>query len=201
MGTPVRNLGIRSDGWSDIIEDAAGWEEEVKKSFGEELKAASIPGLVIGESLISSGSINRKYQVVYNGSGANVLVRVTTFGKDLLASWDLYTKRKINWLNLAILGGSVFVLALLYEIIMRGFHGSFFGGLFGVIALILSWLLVPTLAVMLFAKITKDDWLGFFVDDLDEFASDDAMALASVVDSALARAIEKTRSSAPKTKK
>ncbi len=200
-GTPVHKLGIRSDGWSDIIEDAASQEEEVKKLFVEGVKAANIPGLVVSESLISNGTATRKYHVVYNGSGANVLVRVAPFGKNLVASWELYTKRKVNWLTLAIIGGAVFVIALLYVIISKGFFGGFFGGLFSLISLMLSWLLVPTLAVMLFAKIIKDDWLGFFVQDLDEFAADDAMALSSVVDSALAKAIETARALTQKAKK
>lgn len=201
MGTPIRGLGVRSDGWSDVIEDAAGLEEEIQKAFVEELKSAAMPGVVVSDSLLSNGQITRKYQVVYNGNGANVAVRIAAYGKNLLAGWDLYTKRKPNWMTIGILGGAVFVFTLVYEILVHGFYGAFFAGLLGTISMFVSWLLVPTLWVLLFGKILKDDWLGFFVTDLDEFAADDAVALTSVVDTALAQAVEKAQAKTLKAKK
>ncbi len=198
-GTPIHSLGIRSDGWSDVIEGAAEQEEAVQKSFAEELKAVEIPGLVIGDSMLSNGLTTRKYQVVYNGNGANVLVRIAPYGKNLLAGWDLYTKRSINWLTIGLLGGIVLLFALVYHLI--GFWGAFFGGLFGFLEQFVSLLFVPTLLVMLFGKIVKDDWLGLFVKDLDEFAADDAVALTSAVDSALSKAIDSAKAEKPKEKK
>lgn len=199
MGTPISSLGLRSDGWSDVLEDAAGLEETVKEDFVKEIKAAGLPGLAVGESLLTNGKSTRKYLVLYNGNGANVVVRFAAYGKDLLTSWDLYTKRKFNWLTIGLLGGIVFLLTLIYQVL--GHWGLFYNGLFAFLQVFLSLLLVPTLALMLVGKLIKDDWLGLFVDDLDEFAADDAIALTSLVDSALSRAVESAQAEKPKGKK
>lgn len=199
LGTPISRLGLRSDGWSDVLEDAAGLEESVKTAFLNEIKAAELPGLGVGESTLTNGKTSRKYWVVYNGSGANVLVRFAPYGKNLLTSWDLYTKRKFNWLTLGILGGVVFLLTLLYQIL--GHWGSFYGGFFAFLQGFFSMIFVPTLGVMLAGKLFKDDWLGFFMDDLNEFAADDAITLTSLVDSALSKAVEAAQAEKPKGKK
>lgn len=199
LGTPINSLGLRSDGWSDVLEDAAGLEESVKTAFVNEIKAAELPGLVVGESTLTNGKTSRKYLVVYNGSGANVVVRFAPYGRNLLASWDLYTKRKFNWLTIGILGGVVFLLVLIYQIL--GHWGLFYNGLFAFLQVFFSLILVPTLGVMLAGKLIKDDWLGLFVDDLDEFAADDAIALTSLVDSALSKAVESAQTEKPKSKK
>jgi hypothetical protein len=199
MGTPISSLGLRSDGWSDVLEDAAGLEETVKEAFVKEVKAAGLPALAVGESLLTNGKATRKYLVLYNGNGANVVVRFAAYGKDLLTSWDLYTKRKFNWLTIGLLGGIVFLLTLIYQVL--GHWGLFYNGLFAFLQVFLSLLLVPTLALMLVGKLIKDDWLGLFVDDLDEFAADDAIALTSLVDSALSRAVESAQAEKPKGKK
>lgn len=199
MGTPISSLGLRSDGWSDVLEDAAALEETVKEAFVKEVKAAGLPGLAVGESLLTNGKSTRKYLVLYNGNGANVVVRFAAYGKDLLTSWDLYTKRKFNWLTIGLLGGIVFLLTLIYQVL--GHWGLFYNGLFAFLQVFLSLLLVPTLALMLVGKLIKDDWLGLFVDDLDEFAADDAIALTSLVDSALSRAVESAQAEKPKGKK
>ncbi len=199
LGTPITSLGLRSDGWSDVLENAASLEAAVKEAFVNEVKASELPGLAVGESILTNGKSSRKYLVLYNGNGANVVVRFAAYGRDLLTSWDLYTKRKFNWLTIGLLGGVVFLLTLIYQIL--GHWGLFYNGLFAFIQVFFSLLFVPTLAVMLVGKLIKDDWLGLFVEDLDEFAADDAIALTSLVDSALSKAVESAQAEKPKGKK
>ena len=202
MGTPMRNLGIRSDGWSDVIAEAADLTDDVKKAFLDEIDAAKLEGVRIAESDLRSGAGDiRKYQVLYNGRGATIVVRVAPFGCSLVVGWDLYTRRTINWLTIGLLAGIVFVCALLQNIIGRVFYMDFFGGFFSFLGVFINWLLVPGLALMLLGKLVKDDWLGYYATDLDEFEADDAVAFSTVVDNALTTAVEKAHTITPKSKK
>ena len=190
--TPIRKLGIRSDGYSDVIEDAAPLAEKVKGEFLKLMSAAGIPGLHMAESdLVSKGIEIRRYQVIDNGKGSSVAVRIATFGKHLVISWDLFSIRKVNWLTIGILGGAVFLFTLLPIIFAGNFAYSFFAGLYNFIGSFLSWLLVPGLGILLFGKLLKDNWLAFYATDLDDFAADDGVALSTVVDNALSLAVEK----------
>lgn len=190
-GTPIRNLGIRVDGWSDVVEDAALSVDNVKLAFLDEMNSTRIDGLHMAESDLSSGGGEvRKYQLIYNGKGASVAVRIAPFGKNLVASWDLYTHRRINWLTIGILLGVVFICALISDLIIGIFGIGFFRGFFTFIETMMNWLLVPGLALLLLGKMIKDDWLAYFINDLDEFAAEDAVALSTVVDNALSNAVK-----------
>jgi len=202
LGTPVRSLGIRTDGWSEVVEDAAPLADKVKQGFLSELAASGVGGLHIAEAdLRSENAELRSYQMIENGKGAVIAVRAAPFGNSLVVSWDLYTRRTINWLGVGILAGAVFLFALAYNLTSGTFIYGFFRGLFMFIATTLSWLLTPGLAVMLAGKMLRDDWLAFFVKDLDDFAAEDAVALSTVVDNALTRAVEKAQEVPAKTRK
>lgn len=200
-GTSIDKLGIRSDGWSDVVEESAGLESEVKEAFLDELKSVNLENVKTAESFLSNGKEVRKYQIIYNGNGTTVAVRIAPFGRDLVVSWDLYTRRTINWLTIGILGGIIFLFALLNGFTFEIFSGGFFRGLFNLLRYCIDLLFVPTLVVMLLGKLIKDEWLGFFLNDLDAFAADDAVALSTVVDNMLSRAVEKVRTNSQKTKK
>ena len=190
--TSIKSLGVYTDGWSDVIEGGAPLAEKVKQEFENNLKAAEIPGLHIAEStLAGENGETRKYQVVSFGKGMTVAVRTAPMGKHLVVSWDLFTKQSFNWLTLGILGGAVLVLAFLTHILGGLFYGAFFSGFFGWLATFINWLLVPGLAIMLAGKILRGDWLAFYIREQDEFAADDAIALATIVDDALSDAVDK----------
>lgn len=192
LATPIHKLGIRSDGYSDVIEDAAPLAEKVKAEFLRLVSAAGIPGLHMAESdLVSKGFEIRRYQVIDNGKGGSVAVRIAPYGKHLVISWDLFSIRKVNWLTIGILGGTIFLLTLLSNLFAGNFAYDFFAGLFNFIGSFISWLLVPGLGILLFGKLLKDNWLAFYATDLDDFAADDGMALSTVVDNALSQAVEK----------
>jgi hypothetical protein len=192
QATSINKLGICTDGWSDVIEEAAPLAEKIKQEFLKEMNAAVIPGLHMAESnLVSGESEVRSYQLIYNGKGSSIAVRVAPFGKDLAISWNLFSQRSINWLTVGILGGSVFLITFLFHLVNGAFNTYFFVGFFNFITTFLSWLLVPGLGLLLFGKIMRDKWLAFYAKDIDEFAADDAAALSTVVDNALSLAVEK----------
>ena len=147
-GTSIRKLGVRSDGWSDVVEDAAALAEKVRQTFVEEMNDASLEGVHVAESALSSGKMEvRKFQLVYNGKGATVAVRIAPFGKNLAVSWELYTLRTINWVTIGILGGAVFLCTLFSGLVNGVLFVSFFSWFFNLIGTMLSWLLVPWLAL------------------------------------------------------
>jgi hypothetical protein len=115
---------------------------------------------------------------------------VAPFGKHLVVSWDLFTRQSVNWLTIGVLAGAMFVLAFLNHI-LGGTSLRFFYGLFSWWGTFINWLLVPGLAVMLFGKILKGDWLAFYKKEPGNFAEDDAIAITTIVDDALSNAVEK----------
>jgi hypothetical protein len=201
MGTPIKQLGTHTDGWSDVIEDGAPLADKVKAAFIEKMNVEKIPGLRITEANISNGQMeNRPYQLVSGPLGMTVAVRIAPYGKNLAISWDLFTKREANWLTIGLLGGIVFVLAVLDTVSYSlSFYYDIFYAIFSFLGTFIGWLLVPSLVLVLLGKIIKDDWIGLFVKDPNPFAVDDAISLTTVVDNALADAVE-TAATAPEPK-
>lgn len=201
MGTPIKQLGTHTDGWNDVIEGGAELAEKVKAAFVEKMNAEKIPGVRITESNLSNDKMeNRQYQLVSGLQGMTIAVRIAAMGKNLAVSWDLFTKREANWLTLGLLGGIVFVLAVLDTVAYSiSFYNDIFYAIFNFIGTFISWLLVPTLVLLLLGKIIKDEWIGLFVNDPNPFAVDDAIGLTTVVDNALAAAVEQAATApAPK---
>lgn len=197
-GTPIKQLGVRSDGWSDVIEDAAGIADKVKGAFVEEMGAQKIQGLRVTNVSLSNGAMEtRAYQLVNDARGTTIVVSVTPYGKNLFVGWDLYVHRSINWLTVGLLGGIALVIAVLDTWAINYYYSGFFASVFGFLGTFLNLLLVPSLAILLFGKIVKDDWTAAFVKSLDEFGTDDAVALSTVVENALTRAIEKGKETPP----
>lgn len=187
-GTPVGKLGVRMDSWSEVIEGEAEAAEKISQAFVEEIQNMKADGVRIASSDLTSGmGGTRKFQVVDNGKGAVVAVRFSPMGKDLYFNWDLYARRSINWLPIALIGGIAFLLALIPAISASGF----FYGVYIFIRDFLNLLLVPGLALLLLGKLLKDNIWSLYLNELDDFAMDDANALGILVDNAATRAIEK----------
>jgi hypothetical protein len=192
MGTPIKQLGTYTDGWSDVIEDGAPLADKVKAAFVEQMNAEKIPGMRITEANISNDQMeNRQYQLVSGPLGMTVAVRIAPYGKNLSMSWDLFTKREANWLTIGLLGGIVFLLAVLDTVTYSlSFYDNIFYAIFNFLGTFINWLLVPTLVLVLLGRIIKDDWVGLFVKDPNPFAVDDAVSLTTIVDNALTEAVE-----------
>jgi uncharacterized membrane protein len=204
LGTPLKQLGVRSDGWSDIIENDAELVDRVKQAFLDEINAQGLPGVRVTDVNLTSDSMEtRPYQMVSDNRGTTIAVRIAPFGKNLFVGWDLYTRREINWLTVGLLAGIVLVLAVLDVILTSLNYGplGFFHNFFTTLGAFISWLLVPGLVILLLGKILKDDWLAFYVKNMDEFAVDDAVSLSTIVDNLLTRAVEKSQSAPAKLKK
>lgn len=193
IGTPINKLGVRQDSWSELVEGAAGKADQIAEAFMEEVELAEIPGVKVTPATLTSGTSEpRKYFLVHNGKGATVAVRFAAFGKDLYYTWELFTKRVINWLTIGILLGLAFLFTLIPTInTWVGMGNQFFYGLYTLVSLFLGSLLVPGLALLLFGKLFKDDIWGFYMKDLDDFALDDADALTTTVDDCITLAVEK----------
>jgi hypothetical protein len=197
FGTPIHKLGVRMDNWSELIEGEAAAAPEVTRLFVEEIGKAKLEGVKIAAVDLTSGASGaRKYQVVENGKGATVAVRFAPVGNDLLLTWDLFTRRTTNWLLIGIVGGVAFLLALIWVIVNRG--AGFFYGLVSLVNTFLGLILVPGFGLLLLGKLKKDDIWGYYVNDLDDFAMDDANALGILVDDAATRAVETIITESPK---
>lgn len=188
-GTPVQSLGIWLDGWSDVIDGAAGQADEIKAEFVQEMQEAGIPGLRTADSILTSGSAQpRSRRIIQNASGATVSVNIAPFGKGLRVGWDLYARRSPNWVTIGVLGGAVLFFALLSSLNSFRFDSGL-GGFLTFFKVFVTWPLVPIAVLMIAGKIFKDDIWAFFVKDLNDFALEEAESLGMAVDSALSNAI------------
>ena len=128
-------LGIKVDEFSDIMCDDASRAKELTAVFIKALADRKIPGLSITEGDFTKEGKHRHYQVITGPAKTSFLVSIFPYGKDLILGWEMYLKRTIKWVPLAILGGAAVVLALISFLTSGFFFSTFWSWLFS------SWFL------------------------------------------------------------
>ncbi len=182
-------LGFKVDEYSDIVIDSANKSDKVNSEFVKSMQAKQIPQVNIGKSVFTAGGKKRTFHTITSPSGVTLLANILPFGKDLLLGWEMYVKRTIRWLTLAIIGGAALILP-----IFSALQGGLGYGIVFVFAsywtMLFTILLIASLGVLLFGKLLKDEWLYLFVEDLDPIAWEDAIALQLAVHDALLDAMD-----------
>lgn len=182
-------LGFKVDEYSDIVIDSANKSDKVNSEFVKSLQAKQIPQVSISKSDFTAGGKRRTFHTITSASGVTLLASIMPFGKDLLLGWEMYFKRTIRWLTLAIIAGAALILP-----IFSALQGGLGYGIIFVFAsywtMLFTILLIASLGVLLFGKLLKDDWLYLFVEDLDPIAWEDAIALQLAVHDALLDAMD-----------
>lgn len=142
-GRHVRWLETRADSWADVLADLGHTAGDLRDGFCRNLLARQFPGLIYNITPFRAQSITtdnqRDYLVIYNQHRGEVMtVYIRQFGRDLYVAWDLWIKRRYNWLVLGI----VLFMALMFSIPFGSAVGAaasifnrFFGLLVGLIAI------------------------------------------------------------------
>lgn len=189
---PIESLGIKVDEFSDIMCDDAPRSRELTKAFIKALTDRNIPNLKIAEGEFTTEGKRRNYHVITGPAKTTFLASIFPYGKDLILGWEMYIKRTLKWVPLAILGGSAVVLALISFLTSGFFFSTFWTFLF-------IFLFFAALAGLLLGKVLKDDWMYLFVEDIDEISWVEASALQLAVHEALLETMETLEVDPPKS--
>jgi hypothetical protein len=184
-------LGIKVDEFSDIMCADASRSGELTDVFVKALTARNIPNVKISEGDFTTEGKRRHYHIITGPAKTTILASIFAYGKDLVLGWEMYLKRTLKWVPMAILGGSAFILALISFLTSGFFFTTFWTFLF-------IFLFFAGLAGLLIGKVLKDDWMYLFVEDIDEISWAEASALQLVVHEALLETMETIEIDLPK---
>jgi hypothetical protein len=215
MSININRLGLRLDGWADLIEGAGSKAGEALNAALESMKSRSIPGVIANPEEISAGFFSNKrrpYMVAQMSNGSSATVYIGRYGSDLYASWDLYVRPLPNWRTLLIILGVALLLvspcgisglltglaglggslgqrggSLEAGLAMGSIIGSVFLSCFGVI--FTSAFLAVLVGVA--GQIVRGNPLAFFFKELDTFDADDIGAMALAVHKSVLHALDR----------
>jgi hypothetical protein len=184
-------LGIKVDEFSDIMSADASRSEELIDFFVKSLRVRNIPNLKISEGDFTTEGKRRHYHIITGPTKTTFLASIFPYGRDLILGWEMYIKRTLKWVPMAILGGSAVILALISFLTSGFFFTTFWTFLF-------IFLFFAGLAGLLIGKVLKDDWMYLFVEDIDEISWAEASALQLVIHEALLETMETIEVDLPK---
>lgn len=184
----LEQLGVRIDGWADLIPGAGDQAEAVQKGFVEGFTAREIPDARLEQTGFSSAGIMKPYWVVRKLAESSV-VQIEPKGKDLWVSWSQYARRPLDMQKLGILVGAAFAVSFFEHLgVVAGNFGYFLlGWIFGT----LNWLLPVTIIALVAGYIWKGSFWYFFMPEPDEMAKDERTALMLAVHQSLLGAVQK----------
>ncbi len=113
MSISISRLGVRIDGWADILEDAASKAQEAQQALEHILRDKQMPDISINPTSISTsifGGKQRAYLVAEMPKGVSVTIYIGQFGKDLYATWDMYARPIFNTRTILFILGISFLL-------------------------------------------------------------------------------------------
>ena len=123
-----RGDGIPSkstDHWISVVYDLGAKAEDLRREFREKAGARDWSRVKQRKSMLTGTDVTstevREYEIFENDRGAFMVVRIAEHGKDLVLSWDLWIRPRINWkfilriLFLAGLGGFGFAAFMSFD--------------------------------------------------------------------------------------
>jgi hypothetical protein len=181
-------LGVRIDGWSDLIPGAGDQAETIQDSFVESFNAREFPGARLEQAGFTSAGIRKSYWVVRHAAESTA-VQIEPKGKDLFVGWSHYARRTLDLQKLGILVGVAFIVSFLAN--LGALVGSFGYFLLGWIFGTFNWLLPVTIIALVAGYIWKGSFWHFFMPEPDEMAKDDRTAAMLAVHQSLLDAVQK----------
>lgn len=208
MTIKISKLGLRIDGWADLVEGAGDKSEVALQAVADTMRSRNFPKVEIKNENAApnlTSSKRRPYVYVEMNNGASVTAYIGQYGTDLYAAWNLFVRPKLEPKTIII----ILVIALLI-IMPCGISGlvaslSALGAIgnalnnisFGetvslawyYIGLIVSslcgnsiFLCITSLFLAFLVGfagfIVKGNWLAFFIKELTAFDADDIAAMS-----------------------
>jgi hypothetical protein len=203
----INKLGIRVDGWADLVEDAGEKADEAFKVASQTMEARDMPNVMVNSTQISIGTLiskKRPYIMAKLPNGATITVYIGAFGQDLYASWDLYVRPLLNWTTLLIifvissvvatpcgLMGIINGLSNLDNRFTQGFGWTqIVGAVGGTGCFTLVLIIFLVILVGIAGQLTKGHALAFFIKELTVFDADDIGAMSLAVHKSVLHALD-----------
>jgi hypothetical protein len=191
MAVNINKLGIRVDGWADLVEGAGGKEEQARQELEKMVRGKDMPDTSVSPTIISPtyGKKQRRYVVVEMPNGATVATYVGAFGKDLYAKWDVFVKPLLNMpvLYALLVIGAFFGLIGAFG---KDFYGNTRFSFISLVATFLGWVIGGAILVAIAGFVARRNLLAFFFKQLDEFDLDDITALTIATHKAMLSALD-----------
>jgi len=189
MSIDINRLGLRIDGWADIVEGAGNKAEDARKATQKVLQEKGMPNVTVNATVLRT-SRERPYFVIEMPNGACVTIYIGSFGQDLYATWDLYIRPVLNKeLIFAVLGIAA-LIGFIGAFQQNGWTGksefSFMGWIFST----LGWVIGGAILVAIAGFIARRNAFAFFFKQLDVFDVDDIGAMGLDVHKGLMRALD-----------
>jgi hypothetical protein len=183
---PLRKLGLRRDSWVDILLGAGYQAVEVQKFFIAEMLKHQLPHVTLMRGELVTGSTNgvrRQYYILQGNSDLLITVSISSFGRDLFLTLDLFARRLINWINLGLVALGSFFLAVLTGFALRLVNSSY-NGVAALLSL-LVWPIIGGIVLALLGRLFQNNPWAFLLRDSDKFAVYDITASMLVAHQAL----------------
>jgi hypothetical protein len=189
MANNLAALGVRLDGWADVVEGACDKAGEVRTALDRVVRAKELPDLRVGQSHMSptlQSSRQRPYLMVEMDNGASLAVYIGALGRDLYVAWDAFLRPVFNMQMIYILLGGAAGLSFLGAINDRPGTSAIFGWVFGFIA----WTLAGAFVLAIAGRVMRGSFLAFFFKQLDVFDADDIAGVMMAVHKAVLHALD-----------
>lgn len=191
MAVNINKLGIRIDGWADLIEGAGDKEESARQQLEQTVRGKDLPNTSTNPTFVSPtyGNKQRKYTVVEMTNGATIATYIGAFGKDLYAKWDIYVRPLLNKTIIYVLLG-VGAFFSLIGAFNEDYRGNTQFSFFGFVVGFLGWVIGGAILVAIAGFVARRNPLAFFFAQLDEFDLDDIGALTLATHKAMLHALD-----------
>jgi len=180
-------MGARIDGWTDLIPGAASAADEVEQAFIDEINARDIPMVMVEKADFRALTGRKSYQVVRSPLGT-IALHVGPAGNDLLLSWSLFTRNRLNLPMLGILAAIAFGISFLTSLgVVYNFGVFFVNWIFGTF----QWIFYVSIVALIAGYAWKGSLWYFFIESPGEAAYDELAGLTLAVHQSLCIAVEK----------
>lgn len=190
--TPIGKLGIRLDGWADLVEGAGAKSANVGEALEAELKQRKMPRVTVSHEDLTPGGLagkHRSYRLARSYTGATVAAYVGEFGRDLYVSWDLYLRPIVKLENIMFMIGAAGLLALFQAVDTNRYSGTqFSGGIW--MAATIGWSIIIGLGALIAGRVLRGSAMAFLMEEIDTFSADDVAAMSFVVHKSLLKALD-----------
>jgi len=184
----ITKLGIRIDGWADLIDNAGDQVDTLYQFLRVRLGQRKMPQVKHYPQKLSTGRLmgeERQYHMVSHQVGSTVAVYIGAFGEDLYLSWDLFAKQAWKRRVFFIIMGVAAVLSLLVQLFSEDSYpvimwlSGTIGGTLGICIL-----------VALAGLVLRGNFWAFFQEEFNHFRADDLAAMTLAVHHSLLEGLD-----------
>jgi hypothetical protein len=185
----LERLGVRLDGWADLVDGAGDKAAEVRARLRQHLEARRIESVETYNALAPAGDQHgelRPCLLAETASGASVVVLVGESGQDLYVAWEAFVQPAPNAATFILLAGAASVLGFFSSLLFD------FGprSVMDLLLWIIIWLVLGAVFVAGAGKLQRDSVMAFFSKPLEGIDAHDTTAVLLAVHKSVLKVLE-----------